>query len=66
MRYSKMLIPTVKQIPADAEIKSHQLMILFYFMNQLIIEIIVMPGGMNVPAKKEELIQFSLRAVMLL
>jgi len=27
MRYSQMLIPTVKEIPADAEIPSHQLMI---------------------------------------
>ncbi len=27
MRYSQMLIPTVKQVPADAEIPSHQLML---------------------------------------
>jgi len=27
MRYSRMLIPTVKEIPADAEIPSHQLML---------------------------------------
>ena len=27
MRYSRMLIPTVKQVPADAEITSHRLMI---------------------------------------
>ena len=27
MRYSRMLIPTVKQVPAEAEIVSHQLMI---------------------------------------
>jgi len=27
MRYSQMLIPTVKEVPADAEIPSHQLMI---------------------------------------
>jgi len=27
MRYSRMLIPTVKEIPADAEVASHQLMI---------------------------------------
>ena len=27
MRYSQMLIPTVKEVPADAEILSHQLMI---------------------------------------
>ena len=27
MRYSRMLIPTVKQVPADAEIASHRLMI---------------------------------------
>ncbi|MHC4331964.1 MAG: hypothetical protein ACYSWW_28015, partial [Planctomycetota bacterium] len=27
MRYSQMLIPTVKEIPADAEATSHKLMI---------------------------------------
>ena len=27
MRYSRMLIPTIKQVPADAEITSHRLMI---------------------------------------
>jgi prolyl-tRNA synthetase len=27
MRYSRMLIPTVKEVPADAEIPSHQLML---------------------------------------
>ena len=27
MRYSRMLIPTVKQVPADAEVTSHRLMI---------------------------------------
>lgn len=27
MRYSQMLIPTTKEIPADAEITSHKLMI---------------------------------------
>ena len=27
MRYSKALIPTVKEVPSDAEIPSHQLML---------------------------------------
>ena len=27
MRYSRMLIPTVKEVPADAEITSHKLML---------------------------------------
>ena len=27
MRYSQLLIPTVKEVPADAEIPSHRLMI---------------------------------------
>ena len=27
MRYSEMLIPTVKEVPAEAEITSHRLMI---------------------------------------
>jgi len=35
MRYSKMLIPTVKEVPADAEIPSHQLMIRAGLMRKL-------------------------------
>jgi prolyl-tRNA synthetase len=35
MRYSKMLIPTVKEVPADAEITSHQLMLRAGFMRKL-------------------------------
>ena len=35
MRYSQMFIPTVKQIPADAEIPSHQLMIRAGLMRKL-------------------------------
>jgi len=35
MRYSKMLIPTVKEVPADAEIPSHQLMIRAALMRKL-------------------------------
>jgi prolyl-tRNA synthetase len=35
MRYSKMLIPTVKEVPADAEIPSHQLMLRAGFMRKL-------------------------------
>ncbi len=35
MRYSRMLIPTVKEIPADAEILSHQLMIRAGLMRKL-------------------------------
>jgi len=35
MRYSKALIPTVKEIPADAEIPSHQLMIRAGLMRKL-------------------------------
>jgi prolyl-tRNA synthetase len=27
MRYSRALIPTVKEVPADAEVVSHQLML---------------------------------------
>ena len=27
MKYSQMLIPTVKEVPADAEVVSHRLMI---------------------------------------
>jgi prolyl-tRNA synthetase len=35
MRYSKMLIPTVKEVPADAEIPSHQLMVRAGLMRKL-------------------------------
>ena len=35
MRYSETLIPTVKEVPADAEIPSHQLMIRAGFMRKL-------------------------------
>ncbi len=35
MRYSQMLIPTVKEVPADAEIPSHQLMVRAGLMRKL-------------------------------
>ena len=35
MRYSKMLIPTVKEVPAEAEIPSHKLMIRAGFIRKL-------------------------------
>lgn len=35
MKYSKMLIPTVKEVPAEAEIPSHQLMIRAGFIRKL-------------------------------
>ncbi len=35
MRYSKLLIPTVKEVPADAEIPSHRLMIRAGFIRKL-------------------------------
>jgi len=35
MRYSRMLIPTVKEVPSDAEITSHQLMIRGGFMRKV-------------------------------
>ncbi|MDD5458301.1 MAG: proline--tRNA ligase [Phycisphaerae bacterium] len=35
MKYSKLLIPTVKEVPADAEITSHQLMIRAGLMRKL-------------------------------
>lgn len=35
MRYSKMLIPTVKEVPADAEIPSHKLMLRAGLMRKL-------------------------------
>ena len=35
MRYSQTFIPTVKEVPADAEITSHQLMIRAALMRKL-------------------------------
>src|SRR5665648_244047 len=35
MRYSQLLIPTVKEVPAEAEIRSHQLMIRAGFIRKL-------------------------------
>ncbi|MBL7107110.1 MAG: proline--tRNA ligase, partial [Phycisphaerae bacterium] len=35
MKYTKLLIPTVKEVPADAEIPSHQLMIRAGLMRKL-------------------------------
>ena len=34
MKQSKMLIPTLREVPADAEIKSHQLLLRAGFMRQ--------------------------------
>ena len=35
MRYSRMFVPTVKEVPADAEIPSHRLMIRAGFIRKL-------------------------------
>jgi len=52
MRYSKSLIPTVKEVPADAEIPSHQLMIRAGMMRKLASgTYIYLPSGWRILTK---------------
>jgi prolyl-tRNA synthetase len=52
MRYSKSLIPTVKEVPADAEIPSHQLMIRAGLMRKLASgTYIYLPSGWRILTK---------------
>ena len=52
MRYSQVLIPTVKKVPADAEIISHQLMLRSGLMRKLASETYVyLPAGWRMMQK---------------
>jgi len=58
MRYSQMLIPTVREIPADAETVSHQLMIRAGLIRKLASGIYTyLPLGYRVIRKVEEIIR---------
>ncbi|HOK95085.1 MAG TPA: proline--tRNA ligase [Anaerohalosphaeraceae bacterium] len=58
MRYSKTLIPTVKEVPADAEIPSHQLMIRAGLMRKLASgTYIYLPAGQRMLAKVMQIVR---------
>ena len=58
MRYSKALIPTVKEVPADAEIPSHQLMIRAGLIRKLASGTYAyLPAGFRVLHKIQEIIR---------
>jgi prolyl-tRNA synthetase len=58
MRYSQTLIPTVKEVPADAEILSHQLMIRAGIMRKLASgTYIYLPSGRRMILKIEQIIR---------
>ncbi|MBM4102717.1 MAG: proline--tRNA ligase [Planctomycetes bacterium] len=58
MRYSQTLIPTVKELPADAEILSHQLMIRSGMMRKLASgTYIYLPSGRRMILKIEQIIR---------
>ncbi len=58
MYYTKMLIPTLKESPADAEVASHKLMIRAGMIRQLAAGIYsTLPMGLRVLRKVEEIIR---------
>jgi prolyl-tRNA synthetase len=58
MRYSQTLIPTIKELPADAEILSHQLMIRAGIMRKLASgTYIYLPSGRRMILKIEQIIR---------
>ncbi|MCH8158044.1 MAG: proline--tRNA ligase [Nitrospinae bacterium] len=58
MYYSKMLIPTLKESPADAEVASHKLMIRAGMIRQLAAGIYsILPLGLRVLRKVEQIIR---------
>lgn len=58
MRYSQTLIPTVKEVPADAEIISHQLMIRAGLMRKLASgTYIYLPAGYRMIRKVEQIVR---------
>ncbi|MCE5186002.1 MAG: proline--tRNA ligase [Planctomycetaceae bacterium] len=63
MRYSQTLIPTVKEIPADAEIVSHQLMIRAGLMRKLASgTYIYLPAGQRMMAKVMNIVRQEMNA----
>ncbi|MHC5163158.1 MAG: proline--tRNA ligase, partial [Planctomycetota bacterium] len=58
MRYSQTLIPTVKEVPADAEIISHQLMLRAGLMRKLASgTYIYLPAGYRMIRKVEQIVR---------
>ncbi|UOQ93250.1 proline--tRNA ligase [Halobacillus shinanisalinarum] len=58
MKQSQMLIPTLKEIPADAEIKSHQLLVRAGYIRQIASGIYsFLPIGRRVLRKVEEIVR---------
>jgi len=58
MRYSKTLIPTIKEVPADAEIISHQLMLRAGLMRKLASgTYIYLPAGYRMIRKVEQIVR---------
>jgi prolyl-tRNA synthetase len=63
MRYSQTLIPTVKEVPADAEIISHQLMIRAGLMRKLASgTYIYLPAGQRMMAKVMRIVREEMNA----
>ena len=58
MKQSMMLIPTLREVPADAEIKSHQLLLRAGFMRQMQAEyIVILPLAKRVLQKIEQIVR---------
>ncbi len=58
MRYSKILIPTLKESPADAEVISHQLMVRAGMIRKLAAGIYsILPLGLRTLKKVEQIIR---------
>ena len=58
MRYSKLLIPTLKESPADAEVISHKLMVRAGMIRQMAAGIYsILPIGLRVLRKVEQIIR---------
>mgnify|MGYP000706926017 FL=1 len=58
MHYSKLLIPTLKESPADAEVVSHKLMVRAGMIRQMAAGIYsILPLGLRVLRKVEQIIR---------
>ncbi|CAI2717926.1 proline--tRNA ligase [Nitrospina watsonii] len=64
MRYSQLLIPTLKEAPSDAEVISHKLMVRAGMIRQLASGIYsILPLGLRVLRKVEQIIREEMNAV---
>ncbi len=63
MRYSKLLIPTIKEVPADAEIPSHRLMIRAGFIRKVASGTYTyLPLGLRMLRKAEQIVREEMNA----